>query len=527
MSQKSIETIKKNSAFKKIYKYRFFLGLSFVLAIAVFFRLYRIASVPPGLYADVAANGLDGLSILDGDFKLFYTRNGGREGLFFYIVALFQKIITTDYYVLYLVTASIGVATIITSYFVIENYKGKKIALLSSYLMAVSFYHIHYSRLGYRTILMPLFILLIFHSSRKLLNTQKLSWGVTTGFITGLGYYSYLSYRAFLIGVGLSFLYYIALNRRKLPKLIKPLGLSVVVFIITVAPFFYNSYKNTYSYSRTQDVLVTENILERAYTTAKVFGIEGDPEIQYNVDGMPVISLIFAVFLLIGSLYLLKKDYRRFETIFIFLSIGSQLGIVAITDRIPHMLRAVGICAFLFLLVAIGIAKVFEVLENSLKRNDFYKYLGYLGCIVMVLYFAYLPVEAYDGYFRKWAKQENLQRQEFFYDYVELGRYLKQQDKTSIENIVIVSNWYRDDGPRLDSYILQTTDYILESEREYQVEYLNSMTTDVLDSKTVIIRADDSRSIKRLEEIYDDVEAQEIIYSEEEENFGLFYVYKL
>jgi predicted membrane-bound mannosyltransferase len=50
-----------------------------ILAIASFFRLWKLDSIPPGLYPDVAINGNDALdSLKTGTFKVFYPENNGR-----------------------------------------------------------------------------------------------------------------------------------------------------------------------------------------------------------------------------------------------------------------------------------------------------------------------------------------------------------------------------------------------------------------------------------------------------------------
>ncbi len=54
-----------------------------------FLRVYSLETVPPGLQYDEAHNGLDGLKAWqEGDFKVFYPQNNGREGLYINLVAL-------------------------------------------------------------------------------------------------------------------------------------------------------------------------------------------------------------------------------------------------------------------------------------------------------------------------------------------------------------------------------------------------------------------------------------------------------
>ena len=60
-----------------------------ILAVAVFFRFWQLDQIPPGLYPDVAINGINATDALKNhDFKIFYPDNNGREGLFINLIAL-------------------------------------------------------------------------------------------------------------------------------------------------------------------------------------------------------------------------------------------------------------------------------------------------------------------------------------------------------------------------------------------------------------------------------------------------------
>ena len=61
-----------------------------IVALAIFFRFYKLNVLPPGLHPDEAANGLDIFRILENkDYRIIYNTNGPREALFFYLQAIF------------------------------------------------------------------------------------------------------------------------------------------------------------------------------------------------------------------------------------------------------------------------------------------------------------------------------------------------------------------------------------------------------------------------------------------------------
>ena len=88
-----------------------------ILAIAAFFRLWQLDSVPPGLYPDVAINGNEAInSLKTGNFKVFYPENNGREGLMMWLVALSFSIFGVSIWSIKIVAAIIGILTVLGVY---------------------------------------------------------------------------------------------------------------------------------------------------------------------------------------------------------------------------------------------------------------------------------------------------------------------------------------------------------------------------------------------------------------------------
>src|SRR3989338_7450549 len=185
-------------------KWMIYTLMSLILFLGVFFRFYGLSEIPPGLYPDEAMNGNNALeAITTGDFKWFYPENNGREGLFINIQAISIWIFGNEPWALRAVSALFGALTILGVYlltkelfrerssksetlnpkqirnsddpnskpfriFKIRNWSlfrisdlefrisyGEYIALLSSFFLAVSFWHINFSRIGFRAIMVP------------------------------------------------------------------------------------------------------------------------------------------------------------------------------------------------------------------------------------------------------------------------------------------------------------------------------------------------------------------------------------
>src|SRR3989344_9223913 len=131
-----------------------------ILIIATFLRLYHITETPPGLYPDEAMNGSNAQeAIATGNFKVFYPENNGREGLFMNIQALsLMAFSVNEPWALRFPSAIFGIFTVLGLYFLARELFGKEVGLLAAFLLATSFWHIMFSRIGFPAIMAPFFI---------------------------------------------------------------------------------------------------------------------------------------------------------------------------------------------------------------------------------------------------------------------------------------------------------------------------------------------------------------------------------
>src|SRR3990167_8509976 len=140
----------------------------FIMLIASFFRLWDLKNVPPGLWADEAVNGVNTLRILeggpsDGGWKVFYPENFGREGFFINIQSLFVQVLGTEPWVLRLPSAIFGILTVLGLLLMTRELFKTRVALFTSFFLATSFWHINFSRIGFRAIMAPFFLVWSFY----------------------------------------------------------------------------------------------------------------------------------------------------------------------------------------------------------------------------------------------------------------------------------------------------------------------------------------------------------------------------
>jgi 4-amino-4-deoxy-L-arabinose transferase-like glycosyltransferase len=230
------------------------LALLLILLLAAFLRLWRLDSLPPGLYHDEAYNGLDALTLWnDGTFPRFYegwelyaleahedrpvqqTRtpiffegNFGREPLHIYLMALSIGIFGPTPLAIRLVPAVAGILAVLMTYLTAqvllrsgqeESRYQAWLPLLAALTLAVFYPAVTFSRFGIRAMLfVPIETAAVYcfwrgirGVERKLrdeseqpftyfnvqLGTFAPVWFIAAGFFLGLGLYTYASARIF------------------------------------------------------------------------------------------------------------------------------------------------------------------------------------------------------------------------------------------------------------------------------------------------------------------------------------------
>jgi 4-amino-4-deoxy-L-arabinose transferase-like glycosyltransferase len=127
--------------------------------LAAVLRFYKLGTIPPGFQFDEAFNALDASRVLQGERPLFLPDNNGREVVYTYLQAGLAALLGLSVYTLRLTSALVGIATIAVTYLLLRallRQNSRRVATWTSLALAVSFWHLHFSRYGIRVILMPL-----------------------------------------------------------------------------------------------------------------------------------------------------------------------------------------------------------------------------------------------------------------------------------------------------------------------------------------------------------------------------------
>ena len=401
-----------------------------VLLIAIFLRLYSLDTIPHKLLMDETENELDALAIIEGERPIFLPENHGREALFIYLQAISIAFLGQTDLALRIVSAIMGILTVASSYFVVRHMFGPRVAMLTGGWLTLSLWHLISSRIGLRTISLPLFLAVGFYclwrgleDARSQVEARHSSplpttisrpgpviWFTLGGLVIGLSLYTYLTAR-FAPFVIVALAIYVALLHRHLlrealPGLVLALAISALVFLPLGTYFFHHPEDFV---TRAQQVSIFNPALQGDSLLATPFdsaglslgmlAIQGDANWSRNISGWPIFDPISALLLLVG-IGLAMRRFREpaYGFIVIWLVLMFVPSLLSIKDS-PNYYRVTGLIPAIFILPALGAAWLWEAWESHGPTR-----LRALPVFLAILLFLGGTVHAYHSYFEIWAK---------------------------------------------------------------------------------------------------------------------------
>lgn len=372
-------------------KSKILLLLILITFFGLLLRTYNLTDLPAGFFCDEASTGYNAYLVLKTGhdefgkrLPVFFESFGNfRPGVPFYTTIPFVFLLGLNELSTRLPAALIGTATIVVLFFLVRLlFKSEKIALLSAFLLAISPWHIHFSRYGAENIYLPFFTVLgiflfLYGLSKKNNKIFLISFAVF-----GLGLYTYFQ-AFFLIPLFLSFL---LISKWKIISK-KHVLLGLLIFVIFSTPLILGTKSGeifgrlTQVSSANKDKNLTTISLGMATTYKDHFLPEflfskGDIDYhthfisRFSVKGMGQLYWFQLPFILFSFLFLKKHKYAFSLIIFwlIIYPLGSTMAPFADGGG-PFATRSIiGVIPFQ-ILTAVGIFYFLKVIKNKIIRN--------------------------------------------------------------------------------------------------------------------------------------------------------------
>lgn len=172
--------IKKSSFKKALFYFPFFI----ILLIGFSVRIWNLDKNPAGFFCDEASIGYNAYSILKTGKDewgvsyplLFRAFNSYKDPVFIYSTVPFIKIFGLNEFAVRLASLFYGTLAIVTIFFLAKEIFNKTIGLLSALFLAISPWHIHFSRVAFELISSTFWLPLAIFLLLKTVKIKKFSW---------------------------------------------------------------------------------------------------------------------------------------------------------------------------------------------------------------------------------------------------------------------------------------------------------------------------------------------------------------
>jgi 4-amino-4-deoxy-L-arabinose transferase-like glycosyltransferase len=334
-----------------------------VLLVATALRLVAAGEIPPGLYHDEAYNGLDALKVLDGDLPLYFAANNGREPMFVYLVALSVGLLGRSPFAVRLAAFAPGLLTVAATYALARALFSRRVGLLSAAVLSVTLWHVHLSRVGFRSVLLPLFITLaLWQGALGWRSGRRRHW-LAAGALYGLTFYTYIAARFTLVALILFGLYHLTRPSKTNPQ--SPISWASLAFLLALAPLtIFTLLHPDLVLTRTGQVSIWNpdihggdfwgTLAKHTTRTLGMFFWRGDRIWRHNVPWRPVFDPLLGAFFVIGLVRALRGLRRDPRLALLVIWTATMTLPTLLAEDAPHFLRGVGVLPLVVLFPALG-----------------------------------------------------------------------------------------------------------------------------------------------------------------------------
>lgn len=352
-----------------------------IVLLAIFLRLYRLHSIPPGIFIDETNAALDALHIYEGrPDSPFGTGWFETPSMYaYYLLGLF-RVIGINWEALKAASLLPAILTVLALYPLGRTLFGAPTALAATFVLAVSRWHLTMSRWGWNEVAPPLFqVLGAYFLVRAAKSRRGLDFGLA-GLLFGLGMYTYLASRLVVAAVVLYLLYRCIVERGFLRRAWPGLLLMALLYVMTFAPLAATYLRDPFTFlNRSQQVSIMNDVrqagsyqplLDNLRRHLEMFTVQGDLNPRHNLPGAPMLDPVTGALFLIGLGYAFWRwrDHRRG---LLLIWIGATLvgGVLSTVAEGPQAYRTLAVVPAIALLVGDTAVRAWRVLAEGWRTT--------------------------------------------------------------------------------------------------------------------------------------------------------------
>lgn len=420
--------------------------LLLVLLLAFILRFYKLAEVPHGMAWDEAAIAYNGFAIFNTRRDEWLQRlpisfrsfGDYKAPLAIYQSGVFTHFFGMNLWVVRLPFMIHGFLAVLAIYFLFKElfYKDKnqeKWALFAAFLLAISPWHLHYSRLAFESGIALNLMLWSLYFFFRYLRLEKLPNLLVASLCGVLAIYTYHSSKV-TIPLLFMFLFFKNLNvfKKKKPSLL----LVICFSIILLYPFLKDSFLGE-GLTRASSMIFAQGYTALELSKKLLGNIASYLSLDFLIFGKNLgnyrhgdgrfgviepISLILIIF----YLFFKRSKNELLPTALMMVFFGLLPAIIS--DGQSSSNRSILALPGFVLLVVLAVRSIYDVLETH-KKIFF--------TVLTTLYLAYLGLYQFNYYYHYPQKNAD----DFLDGYLETMTYLRQLDRSNVKQIVFTNDY--------------------------------------------------------------------------------------
>lgn len=387
--------------------------LFLIVILAATLRIWNISTNPAGFFVDEASQGLEAYSLLTTgkdthgkSFPIIFKAVGDyRDPVMIYSTIPFIYLFGFNEFAVRITSAIYGILAVVMMYFVGKEYFNQRIGLWSAFLLAISPWHVHFSRVGFQLIASVFWLLVVLyfiHKSFK--NMYYFIPAVVSILITFFTYSTTKMYLPFLLAYHI-FTYpknWLMLFNKKF--ILSVILVSIVVGAMIITPLLENGA----FFQRWQQVDQQYSLKEIATSYSNHFSsqflfITGDADFpnqqvkRHSIHGVGELYWFQLLFLFVAIVTFITSKKERMKLLFwiLFLFIY-PLGTI-FTSLEPQATRSIlGVIPFT-ILTAYGIERIPILFKTELLKKLYYVTFGTVLLLSVFLFTVALRNYSYSG----------------------------------------------------------------------------------------------------------------------------------
>lgn len=358
--------------------------------LVVFFRAYRLVSVPPEMVSDQAEKLLDIWDVLQGETRIFFPRNTGREGLQMYMTAAIIKLFDTGYSYLSLKIGTVlaGLLTLPFIYLVGKEVANRRVGLLALVFAGIAYWPNVISRVGLRFPLYSLFVAPALYYLLRGLRTRSRNDFILSGVFLGIGLHGYTPVRilpfVIVVAVGLYLLHRQSKGARKQALMwLAVLALTSVFIFLPLLRyslenpeiFAFRSFSRLGTVERELQGPAIVVFISNLWKAITMFAWDDGQIWVTSVTNRPALDVVSGALFYAGVVLIFIRYVRERNWVDLFLLLSVPMLMLpsilslAFPAENPSLNRMAGAIVPVFVIVALALDAFIQSIQSNIKTR--------------------------------------------------------------------------------------------------------------------------------------------------------------